>query len=110
MEARTAWTDERLDDLADSLRSLPAEVAKVAGAVEGLREETRALRTDLTEETRALRTDLREETRALRTDLTEETRSIRGDLSASQRQIAQIGWVLAIALVSAIAGLLIALL
>lgn len=88
MEARTAWTDERLDDLADNLRSLPAEVAKVAEAVDGLREETRALRTDLTEE----------------------TRSIPGELSASQPQIAQIGWVLAIALVSAIAGLLIALL
>ncbi len=88
MEARTGWTDERLDDLAGEVRSLPVEVARVAKAVEGLTEETRALRTELGEE----------------------TRSIRSDLSQSQRQIAQIGWVLAVALLSAVAGLLIALL
>ena len=72
-----------MDDLAASLRPLPAEVAKVTEAV-----------TRLTEETCSLRV---------------ETRSLRLDLSASQRQIAQIGWLLALALVGAIAALLVAL-
>jgi uncharacterized protein YoxC len=72
-----AWTDERLDDLAATLRPLPTEVAKVTEAVDRL---------------------------------TNETHSLREDLSASQRQIAQIGWVLAAALVGAVAALIIALL
>jgi hypothetical protein len=42
--------------------------------------------------------------------LTEETKSLREDMSASQRQIAQIGWALAVALVGAVAALIIALL
>jgi uncharacterized coiled-coil DUF342 family protein len=123
-----AWTDERLDTLAASLRPLPAEVAKVTEAVARLTEETRSLRRDLTQETRSLRHDLIEETSSLRhdlteatsslrRDLTEETRSLRHDmtalrqdLSASQRQIAQIGWLLAFALLGAIAALVVALL
>jgi hypothetical protein len=88
--ARKAWTDERLDDLAAALKPLPAQVARVTEAVERLTDETWSLR---------------EETRSLR----EETRFIRQDLSASQRQIAQIGWALALALLGAIAALLVAL-
>ena len=42
--------------------------------------------------------------------LTDEVRSLRGDLSGSQRQIAQIGWALAAALIGSIVALLIALL
>jgi hypothetical protein len=49
---------------------------------------------------------LREEIRALRTDLTEETRSIWGDLSASQRQIAQIGSGLIVAFSGAVIALI----
>ena len=40
--------------------------------------------------------------------LTEETRSLRQDLSASQRQLAQIGWALAVALIGAVAALIVA--
>ena len=76
MPSMETWTDERLDDLAASLRPLPSEVAKVTEAVDRL---------------------------------TTETRSLRGDLSASQRQIAQIGWGLAVALIGAVAALLVAL-
>ncbi len=70
-----AWTDERLDDLAASLRPLPEQVAKVATAVE---------------------------------HLADETRSLREDLSASQRQITQIGFMLATALIGAVVALVIA--
>ena len=74
------WTDERLNDLAATLRPLPEQVAKVVQAVEHLTDETRALRGDV-----GGREDLR---------------FLREDLSETQRQIAHIGWALAGALVA----------
>lgn len=79
-----AWTDERLDDLAASLRPLPMQVARVTEAVDRLTEETHGLRQDMY--------------------------GLRQDMSASQRQIAQIGWALAIALFSAMIALTVAVL
>jgi hypothetical protein len=70
------WPDERLNELAETLKPLPA-VAKVVTAVE---------------------------------HLTDETKALREDMSQSQRQIAHIGWTLAIALIGAVAALIIALL
>ena len=58
MEARTEWTDKRLDDLAEALRPLPAEVAKNTQAVDGLTEEVRQLRKDLTDQSRLMTTIL----------------------------------------------------
>jgi chromosome segregation ATPase len=74
-----AWTDERLDDLAATLRPLPAQMARNTEALERITDEMRSMR--------------------------EEMAAVRADLSASQRQIAQIGWAMA----SAVVGLLIAL-
>jgi hypothetical protein len=71
------WPDERLNELAETLRPLPEQVAKVAQAVD---------------------------------HLTDETKALRADMSASQRQIAQIGWALATALIAAMVALIIALL
>lgn len=47
MEARTEWTDQRLDDFAESLKALPVEVGKVREAVDRLTDETHSLREDL---------------------------------------------------------------
>jgi hypothetical protein len=46
MEARTEWTDERLDDLAEAMKPLPREVAAVPEAVDHLTDEMKGLRTD----------------------------------------------------------------
>ena len=77
------WPDERWNELAEMLRPLPEQIARVAQAVEHLTDETRALRDDF--------------------------KSMREDLSASQRQIGHIGWALAFALLGAVAALIIAL-
>ena len=45
---RTRWTDERLDELAETLRPLPQQVARLTTAVEHLTQGTRAIRNDLT--------------------------------------------------------------
>jgi prefoldin subunit 5 len=77
-----AWTDERLDDLAATLRPLPGELAE--------------LRAELARLTAAVE------------HLVEENRAIRADLSALQRQIAQIGWGLSAALVGVLVALIVA--
>jgi len=42
-----AWTDDRLDNLAATLRRLPAELARSTAAIERQGEELRAIRADL---------------------------------------------------------------
>jgi uncharacterized protein YhaN len=42
-----AWTDERLDDLAATLRPVPAELARNTEALHRLTEDTHAIRADL---------------------------------------------------------------
>jgi hypothetical protein len=77
-----AWTDERLDDLAATLRPLPTELARNTAAIDRLVEEMSSMRTDL--------------------------HALRSDHSASQRQIAQIGWALSAALIGVIIALIVA--
>ena len=84
-----AWTDERLDDLAATLRPLPAELARNTAILERQVDELQSVRTDMS---------------ALRLELT----AFRNDFSASQRQIAQIGWAMATALVGVIIALIVA--
>ena len=52
---------------------------------------------------------LREEVHTLREEMRQDFRDLRADLSACQRQIAQIGWALAAALIGAIIALIVAL-
>jgi hypothetical protein len=73
---RSAWTDERLDDLAAT-----------------------------TDQRFGL---LHEEIRALRTEMHDEFRALRADMSGLQRQLAQIGWGLTIAMIGAIVVLVVA--
>jgi hypothetical protein len=81
-----AWTDERLDDLAATLRPLPAEVARNTEAINRLTEETRSMRADFSAQFIAQR----------------------AELSALQRQIAQIGWALSAALIGVLIALIVA--
>jgi tetrahydromethanopterin S-methyltransferase subunit B len=80
-----SWTDERLDDLAASLRPLPAQMASVEERLEQLSD-----RMDRqTEEIRLWRSEMRQ------------------DMSALQRQFAQMGWGLSFALIGAVVALII---
>jgi chromosome segregation ATPase len=76
-----AWTDERLDDPAASLRPLPAQMARVEERLESVER----------------RLD----------DLIEEMRLMRQDMSAMQRQFAQQGWAMAIALIGALIAVIV---
>jgi uncharacterized protein YoxC len=77
------WPDERLNELADTLRPLPEQVGRLTEAVERLTTETKSIHDDF--------------------------RSMRDDMSQSQRQIAMIGWALAASLMTALVALVIAL-
>jgi len=92
---RSAWTDERLNDLAATLDT----------SVKLVHDEIRALREDTRQELRGLREEVREDFRDLRQDI----RDLRADFSAWQRQIAQIGWALAAALIGAVVAIIIGL-
>jgi hypothetical protein len=83
----------RLDDLAASLRPLPAQMARNTEAIDRLTEETRSIRADMF---------------AMRGEFRSEFSALRADLSASQRQIAQIGWALSTALVGVLIALIVA--
>lgn len=76
-----AWTDERLDDLAATLRPLPAEVARNTEAINRLADEMRSIRADMA--------------------------AMRSDLVASQRQVAQIGWTQSAALIAVVIALVV---
>jgi hypothetical protein len=52
---------------------------------------------------------LRDELRLLRTEIHDEFRAMRSDMASMQRQIAQIGWTLVVALIGAIVALIVAL-
>ena len=82
------WTDERLDDLAATLRPLPAELGEV-------RAELGAVRAEMAKLTHAVN------------HLVEDNRAIRAELSALHRQIAQIGWGLSAALVGVLVALVV---
>ena len=81
----STWTDERLNDLAATLEPLPAAVARIEAHLQdglgGLRDEVR--------------------------ELHEDNRSLRGDVSAFQRQLTQVGWGLAAALVGVLVALVV---
>ena len=53
-KAVAEWTDGRLDDLADVLQPLPAQVAALGAIVDRLADENRVLRADLASTQRQL--------------------------------------------------------
>jgi hypothetical protein len=71
---RAAWTDERLDDLAESMRT---GFARVDENIRDLREEIRGTRGELGEEVRDTRVELREEIRSTRIELVAQIDALR---------------------------------
>ena len=82
-----------MDDLAATLRPIPAELARNSEGIERLTQELQSIRGDMS---------------AMRSDLRADLAAQRADLSALQRQIAQIGWALSAALVGVLIGLIVA--
>jgi|SRR5215207_1673591 hypothetical protein len=94
------WTDARLDDLADVLAPLPAEVAMLKATVnhwDHLATAFEPVPAGLAVLAAAVER------------LAEENRALRAELAATQRQLLQIAWGLVVALVGAAAALISAL-
>jgi len=94
------WTDARLNDLADALEPIPAQVAALTATVEHLRH--------VCTELEPVPTQLAVLSAALER-LADENRGLREELGARQRVQIQIAWGLVAALVGAAAALITAL-
>jgi hypothetical protein len=79
-----AWTDERLDDLANRM---DAGFARTHGEIRELRIAIGVLGTETREESASLRTDLNGGIRDLRTDLNGGIRDLRTDLNGGIRDL-----------------------
>jgi len=90
---RSEWTDERLDDLAETLWPLPAGVARLEGRLDGVEARLGVVEARLG--------GVEAELRAFRQDFAAAQR----DTFAFQRQMTLIAWSLAAALVATILGL-----
>lgn len=93
---RAAWTDERLDDLAEAMRS---GFDRVDQDMRDLRMEVRALRSDLTGEIASVRSGLGGEIGALRVELV-------GQIESLHLLLLRVGGALLVTLVGAIAAIL----
>jgi hypothetical protein len=91
------WTDARLDDLADVLAPLPAEVAMLKATVNHWDHVAAALE-PVPAGLAVLAAGVER--------LAEENRALRAELAATQRQLLQIAWGLVAALVGAAAALI----
>lgn len=79
VEQRETWTDQRLDDLADAMRT---GFSRVDEDIRDLRGETRDGFASLRGEIAALRSELGGETASVRSDLGSEIRSLRNSMFA----------------------------
>jgi hypothetical protein len=96
-KAAVIWTDARLDDLADALAPLPAEVAMLKATVNHWDHVAAALE-PVPAGVAVLAAAVER--------LAEENRALRAELAATQRQLLQIAWGLVAALVGAAAALI----
>jgi hypothetical protein len=96
-KAAVTWTDARLDDLADALAPLPAEVAMLKATVNHWDHMAAALG--------PVPAGLAVLAAAVER-LAEENRALRAELAATQRQLLQIAWGLVAALLGAAAALI----
>jgi hypothetical protein len=91
------WTDARLNDLADALEPVPAQVAVLEATVKHLDQLATAL-APVPAQLAVLAATVDR--------LADENRALRGELAATQRQLLQIAWGLVAALVGAAASLI----
>ena len=96
-KAAMTWTDARLDDLADALAPLPAEVAMLKATVSHWDHVAAALE--------PVPGGLAVLAAAVER-LAEENSALRAELAATQRQLLQIAWGLVAALLGAAAALM----
>jgi hypothetical protein len=99
-KAAMTWTDARLDDLADALAPLPAEVAVLKATVNHW--DHMAATLEPVPATLAVLVAAVER-------LADENRALRAELAATQQQLLQIAWGLVAALLGAAAALIAAL-
>ena len=90
------WTDERLDDLAASLRPLPPQVAMLTASVARVDHLTAQLQ-PVPAQIAVLAAGMEQ--------LAIENRALRGELAAVQRQLVQISWALMAAMLGAAAAI-----
>jgi hypothetical protein len=90
------WTDARLNDLADALEPVPAQVAVLDATVKHLDHLATAL-APVPAQLAVLAATVDR--------LADENRALRGELAATQRQLLQIAWGLVAALLGAAAAL-----
>ena len=87
------WTDDRLDDLAEAIRSgfdrVDRDIRDLRGEILGVRGEVHGVRTDLRSEVHGVRTDLRSEVHGVRTDLRSEISNTRAELKAELAELRQ---------------------
>jgi hypothetical protein len=85
---RVAWTDERLDDLANRM---DAGFARIGGEIRELRLEIGVLRTETRTESRSLRTELKGDIAELRTevkgDIAELRTEVKGDIAELRTEV-----------------------
>jgi len=78
---REAWTDERLDDLANRMdRGFDRVDAAIRDLRGEMKEEFAAVRGEMKEEFAAVRTEMRGEFAALRTEMKDEFTAVRGEI------------------------------
>ena len=97
-KAVVTWTDARLDDLADALAPLPAEVAMLKATVENHWDHMAAALEPVPAGLAVLAASVER--------LAEENRALRAELAATQRQLLQIAWVFVAALLGTAAALI----
>jgi hypothetical protein len=107
VEQRATWTDERLDDLMESIRS---GFARGDQDIRELRAETRhdsaALRTEMREEFFSVRTEMREEFTSVRTEMRDGFAALRGEIDSLRLTLLRVGGAMMIALLGVIAAIL----
>ena len=75
---RAAWTDERLDDLAEGMRS---GFTRLDNDLRGVRSEIASLRDEMGDELRSFREEIRVEFGAVREEMRGEFGAIRGEIT-----------------------------
>jgi hypothetical protein len=104
---RAAWTDERLDDLAEAMRT---GFGRLDQGLRDQRSENRsefaAMRTEMLEGFAAVRGEMREEFAAVRGEMRGEFGSLRGEINELRRVMLGVGGGILVALIGVIAAIL----
>lgn len=91
--ARETWTDQRLDDLSKKVDDGFGEMREEFRAVRSeIGREFQAMRTELRAESQATKRELQKELQGTRVETKEELRAIRGEIGALNRTVIQLAF------------------